>query len=76
MKTPELKLTIHELVDQIENERFLTVLCQILKTQSGHQQGKLWDGLSPQQQEEVLQAFEESEEPYQLVPKENIFKKD
>lgn len=76
MKNLEIKSSIHELVDQIENERFLNVLYQLLKTQSGENTGKLWSALSSHQQEEVMKAFEESEAPYHLISKEKVFKKD
>ena len=67
MKLAELKSEFHNLIDQIENpeilEQFYGALSNSIKPGNS-----LWDSLSPEQQHDVLVAYEESEDEANLVP--------
>ncbi len=67
MKLAELKSEFHTLIDQIENpeilEQFYGALSNSIKPGNS-----LWDSLSPEQQHDVLVAYEESEDEANLVP--------
>jgi len=61
MKLAELKSEFHNLIDQVNDpeiiEQFYNAMSQSLQAE-----GRLWRSLSPQQQQEVLEAYEESED--------------
>jgi hypothetical protein len=66
MKLKELKSEFHELIDQVNDPelllRFYDAISQSVKP------GSLWQSLSKIQQQEVLDAFEESEDEANLIP--------
>ena len=66
MKIKELRSEFHSLIDQIEDpiilEQFYNGLSK--SVESGH---SLWDSLTPEQQQGVLLAYEESEDENNLV---------
>lgn len=76
MGTIELKSSIHKIVEGIDNEQLLQTLYDFLKVREANKPGDLWESLSYQQKNEVLVAFEESEEEYHLIEREKVFKKD
>ena len=67
MKLAELKSDFHNLIDQIEDpellEQFYGALSNSLKPDNS-----LWNSLTPEQQQDVLIAYEESEDESNLVP--------
>ncbi len=67
MGTVELKSNLHELIDGIQNPTLLESLYEILEARKKSSVGGLWASLSAEQQEEVLAAFDESENPDNLV---------
>ena len=75
MNTLELKKNFHDLIDSIENESLLSKFYDLIKKRISSKEGQLWDKLSLQEQEELLQAFEESNEPYNLISHEEMKKK-
>ncbi len=76
MGTIELKSSIHKIVEGIDNEQLLQTLHDFLKAREANKPGDLWESLSYQQKNEVLVAFQESEEKYHLIEREKVFKKD
>ena len=66
MKLAELKSEFHNLIDQVENpqilEQFYDALSNSIKSGSS-----LWNSLTPEQQQDVLIAYEESEDESNLV---------
>lgn len=70
----ELKLNIHKIVDGIENEQLLKTLYDFLKVRDTNKSG-YWVSLTEEQKQEVLLAYEESEDETNLVARENVFKK-
>jgi len=67
MKLAELKSDFHNLIDQVENpdilEQFYDALSNSIKPGNS-----LWSSLTPEQQQDVLTAYEESEDESNLVP--------
>ena len=75
MGTVELRRSIHKIVDKIDNEELLQTLHDFLKIRTTTKPGRLWDSLTVKQKQEVLLAYEESEDESNLIPKEEAFKK-
>jgi hypothetical protein len=67
MKLTELKSDFHLLIDQIEDPQILEQFYDALNN-SVNSGNSLWATLTPEQQKEVLAAYEESEDENNLVP--------
>ncbi len=67
MNTFELKKNFHKLIDSIDNEDLLFNFYELITKHISGNNGKLWKGLSKKEQEELLLALEESNEPNNLV---------
>lgn len=74
MKTIELKNNIHNLIDSINNKNLLLNLYQILKNRT-NKDGDLWKRLTIEEKEELISAFEESKDDYNLISNEEMEKK-
>jgi hypothetical protein len=74
MGTIELKSNIHKIVDGIENEQLLKTLYDFLKIRDTNKSGH-WASLTEEQKQEVLLAYDESEDETNLVARENVFKR-
>jgi hypothetical protein len=74
MGTIELKSNIHKIVDSIQSEQLLNTLYDFLKSRDT-QPGQLWEALTPEQKNEVLVAYEESEDDRNLIDSKDLFKK-
>lgn len=75
MNTIELKKNFHSLIDSIENENLLMSFYDIIKSKSKTKDGQLWGRLGKKEQEELLIAFEESEDPNNLIDGDVVRKK-
>lgn len=73
MGTSELKASIHKIVDEIKDEQLLRTIYDFLKVREASTPGHMWDSLSQEQKNEVLLAYDESEEEANLVDKDKIF---
>ena len=67
MNTVEIKQNFHNLIDKIDNERLLINFYELMKKRSSAQEGKLWNRLSKDQQNELLTALEEIQHPENLI---------
>lgn len=67
MKLAELKSEFHNLIDKIDNLEILEQFYDAL-TNSVKSDHSLWTSLTPKQQNEILQAYEESENESNLIP--------
>ncbi len=75
MKTKELRLNFHHLIDEIENEKILTQFYDLLKTFKRKNDKKdFWDLFSKKQKLELELAWEESEKEENLVSHDEIMK--
>ena len=67
MNTIELKRNFHLLIDSIDNEDLLASYYDLIKKRSLTKEGQLWNRLTYQEQEELITALEESENPEYLI---------
>jgi hypothetical protein len=67
MGTPELKSNIIKMVDDIQNQQLLQTLYDFLKVRETSKTGELWQSLTEEQKQEVLLAYDESEDEHNLV---------
>ena len=74
MNAIKLKTDLHKLVDEIQNIQLLQAIYDFLKSGNIRKAGHLWEQLSEEERKEVLLAFEESEEEYNLVEQKKAFK--
>jgi len=72
MNTLELKKNFHLLIDSIENENLLINFYDLIKMRSSTKEGQLWNRLTKQEQEELLLAFDESENHENLISLEEM----
>ena len=68
MNSAELKSNLHQLIDGIQNKNLLESILALLTERKSSKTGALWNSLSDEQQQEVLDAYEESEDPNNLTP--------
>ena len=62
MNSIELKTNIHNIVDLIQSEQLLRTLYDFLKIREKDTSGSLWESLTETQKQEVLLAYEESDD--------------
>lgn len=75
MGTIELKSNIHKIVDGIQNEQLLQTLYDFLKSKESSKKSGIWDKLSVEQKQELLLAYEESEDENNLIDSNKVFKR-
>lgn len=75
MGTLELRTNIHKLIDDIQSEQLLRTVYDFLKVRKKSKTGSLWTNLTEEQKQEVLLAFEESEDEKNLIDSSQFFKK-
>ncbi len=68
METAALKSNILEMMAKIDDNQLLQSLYEFLKSHQYSKSSKLWNSLSDLEKEQVFLAFEESEEPKNLIP--------
>lgn len=74
MRTIELKANIHKIVDGIQSEQLLSAIYDFLKSREKSKPGRLWDTLTEEQKQEVLLAYDESEDEDNLLDRDQVFK--
>ncbi|MEO9477840.1 MAG: hypothetical protein ABJG41_20020 [Cyclobacteriaceae bacterium] len=75
MRTVELKANLHQLIDGIQNSNLLESLHDILSERKNSREGHLWNSLTDSQKQEVLEAYQESEDPKNLTPHTEVLRK-
>lgn len=75
MEALNLKSNIHKIVDGIQNEELLKSLYNFLKNRQDSKSDQFWDRLSVEQKEEILLAFEESENEQNILDREQFFQR-
>ena len=63
-----MKSNLHALIDGIDNQELLQSIYEILDARKHGKNGSLWDSLTDDQKNEVLEAFDESEREENLIP--------
>lgn len=74
MGAAELRSNLHKIVDSIEDERLLRAIYSFLNTRAGAKEGRMWDSLSVEEKQEVLQAYDESEDRSSMVDDDEVWK--
>lgn len=74
MGTAELKNNLLKMMSNIQDEQLLQSLYDFLKSHEISKTSLLWDKLSDFEKEQVLLAYEESENEEDLIPYKEIFK--
>ena len=75
MNTIELKKSFHLLIDSIDNENLLLSFYDLLKQRTKAKDGRLWDKLDDKEQNELLDAVEESKSEENLISSDELKKK-
>ena len=75
MSTTEIKTNLHKIVDRIEDERLLRVIYDFLEVREKSNEGQLWKTLTTEQQQEVLQVYEDSENDSNLIDDKDVWRK-
>jgi DNA-directed RNA polymerase specialized sigma24 family protein len=76
MSTLEIKSGIHRLVDETNSEYLLEAVYQLLKSKRLDSVSRTWDSLTEEQRQEILLAYEESENENNLISREEVFRVD
>ena len=63
-----LKNELHQLIDRVDDEAMLTRLLGAISSEVGD----WWDGVSAEEKAEILEAYEESKNPANLVSHEEV----
>ncbi len=75
MSTVEIKASLHQLIDGIQNSNLLESLYEILSERKNAKEGHLWNSLSDSQKQEVMEAYQESEDQSNLTPHSEVLDK-
>jgi len=75
MNTIELKNNFHLLIDSINNDNILSKFYAIMARTKERSDGKLWGRLTEEEQEELIRADIESNDPSNLISHSEIQKK-
>ena len=73
MGAVELKLSLHQIVDRIKDERLLQAIYSFLKERENSKDGLVWESLTEDQKREVLLTFEESEDDSNLIDDKDVW---
>jgi hypothetical protein len=75
METKQLKVNFHQLIDSIDNEQILAKFYCLMDKTNNASPGQLWSRLNKEEQEELLQADIESDDPQNLISHSVVQKK-
>jgi hypothetical protein len=74
MSTVELKSDIHKIIDGIQSEQLLQTLYDFLKSREADKSRGTWNSLTDKQKQEVLLAYDESEDDKNLISRGEMFR--
>lgn len=72
MNTVEIKNNFHKLIDRIDNDTVLSRFYEILEKASSVKDGSLWDRLSSEEKQELLQIDSDTDLDENLIPLHSI----
>ena len=75
MSTTVLRNNLHELIDKIENNDLLEAFYSFLLEKTKPGGGRLWPKLTKEQRDEILKAYEESEDEQNLIDHKTVSQK-
>ncbi len=70
MKHSDIRTSLHQLIDEIDNDRLLMKFYDLLVKSKVQKEGDLWNQLSDEQRDEVLIAESESYYKKKLIDQE------
>jgi hypothetical protein len=70
-----LRHEMHDLIEQIDNEKFLVQLREVITLATTPHDSNLWDDLTHQEQSEIRQALEETKDPAKCLSNDEVIKK-
>lgn len=73
MKTIELKSNLHKIIDSITSDQLLHTIHDFLVSKENTESGSLWNSLTEEQKEEVMLAYEESNNETDLLDANELF---
>lgn len=65
----------HNLIDKIEDEEVLRGYFKLIQRLNNNQTGELWEGLSPEEKDELLISYDESFDSKNLISHDEVKKK-
>ena len=71
----DVKSQFHTLIDEIDNPTLLQTFFDLFKARVNEPESKIWNTLSADEQQEVLEAFDESEKDSHLIGHETMKQK-
>lgn len=74
MTRAKLVDNISKLIRSIEDVDLSESLYEMLKSHKSSKPGEMWNSLTQTQKDEVVKAYEESEDESSLIPMEKIYK--
>ncbi|HNP08035.1 MAG TPA: hypothetical protein PKN99_10425 [Cyclobacteriaceae bacterium] len=75
MENTKLKSSLHKMVDRIEDERLLSAIHSFLRQRENSEEGRMWKELTEKQKQEVLRAYDESEDDSKLISDDEVWNK-
>lgn len=72
MNTVEIKNNFHKLIDRIDDDIVLSRFYEILEKASSVKEGSLWDRLTIEEKQELLQIDLETDTDDNLIPLQSI----
>ena len=75
MNVLEIKKKFHNLIDSIDNEVVLMNFYELVKNRSSVPIGSLWNKMSTEEQDDLLQTLEATNNPKNLISHEKMEKK-
>ena len=75
MNIVELKKDLHKIIDETDNDKLLEGFYNLMKVKISSKEGELWSSLTEKEQSELLEAFEESKDPDNLIEHKDVMRK-
>ena len=75
MSITEVRTRFHALIDEVENPSLLQKFLEIMQESAKPSKANLWNTLSESEQQEVIDAYEESKDEKNLVSNETVMQK-
>ena len=71
-KIDAIKHHLHDVIDQIDDESVLTQILGQVSSEVNKESAAFWDDLNPEEKAEIMEAYEESKDPANLVSHEEV----
>ncbi len=68
----EIKHRFHDLIDQVDDEKALSHYFEIVTSEIKGDATDFWDDIIPEEQTEILEAYEDSKDPKNWITHEEV----